>query len=238
MKGGEKYMLKVKTTLIASAATGALFLSAITPALAAHTDISGNGAFSRNDVSLRSSNSTTVNQSNDADIRNDISTNASTGNNSSSFNTGGDSRIDTGDANSIVSVSNMANTNSANVSNAGSGRSTDVSLSGNGAFSDTSVRVEMDDETRISQDNRARFDNNIDTNNETGNNRGDFNTGRYGSGSVDISTGDSNADVFIRNQANTNMLGSSNGFSNMDSNWYSSSDMKNWMNHWYSMQMK
>ncbi|MBA3723991.1 MAG: hypothetical protein H0W89_03820 [Candidatus Levybacteria bacterium] len=236
MKGGEKYMLKVKTTLIASAATGALFLSAITPALAAHTDISGNGAFSRNDVSVSSSNSTTVNQSNDADIRNDISTNASTGNNSSSFNTGGDSRIDTGDANSFVSIANMANANSANVGNAGSVRSADISISGNGAFSDTSVRVEMDDETRISQDNRARFDNNIDTNNQTGNNRGDFNTGR--NGSTDIRSGDSDAIVFIRNEANTNMLGMSNGYANMDSNWYNSSDMNDWMNHWYSMHMK
>lgn len=227
-------MLNVKTTLAAGVATGVLFLSAITPALAAHTDISGNGAFSRNDVSLRSNNSTIVNQSNNADIRNDISTNASSGNNSSSFNTGNDSRIDTGDANSFVSISNMANANSANVSNSGSGQNTNVNISGNGAFSDSNVRVKMNDPSRISQDNNARFDNTIVTNNQTGNNRGDFNTSRYGSDSVSIYTGDSDANVFIRNEANTNMIGMSNGFSNMDMNWYSYSNK----NNWYSMYMK
>ncbi len=76
-----------------------------------------NGANSVNSASANSSNTSTLNQSNSAHIVNNINLSANTGNNTSSFNTGGDSSIVTGDAKIVANIINFVNNNIA-----GSGR--------------------------------------------------------------------------------------------------------------------
>jgi len=71
----------------------------------------GNGSGSAN-TSLASNNTNnTTFQSNDADINNTLILDAQTGNNDASFNTGGNSTIQTGDANVQANVLNVANSN-------------------------------------------------------------------------------------------------------------------------------
>lgn len=69
-----------------------------------NTTVSGNGAFSDNTVKVTNSNWLTVLQSNVSHVMNVVTSNANTGNNSSSFNTGGDSVVETGEATSDVTV--------------------------------------------------------------------------------------------------------------------------------------
>jgi outer membrane biosynthesis protein TonB len=70
-----------------------------------------NGVGSVNDASVTSDQNTTINQTNDAKIVNNLELTANTGGNSASYNTGGDSVITTGDANVIANIINFVNTN-------------------------------------------------------------------------------------------------------------------------------
>lgn len=105
----------VKRKMITAFATSALLLGAVVPsAFADSIHISGNGAFSENNVSVRQSNRTSVDQRNDTNIRNNVWSNSNTGNNRSSFNTSGDNYIHTGNANNRVEISNNGGFNYAN----------------------------------------------------------------------------------------------------------------------------
>lgn len=73
--------------------------------------IQGNGALSHNGVMVVNSNSNTVLQSNSSYVGTMVMTSASTGYNSSSFNTGGNSSIDTGNASNTVGVEVGGNSN-------------------------------------------------------------------------------------------------------------------------------
>ncbi|MGI8419242.1 MAG: hypothetical protein ACR2LN_01210 [Candidatus Levyibacteriota bacterium] len=68
--------------------------------------ISGNGANSRNNVNVESSNTTRVSQDNDTRVNNDVHSNVNTGNNHSSFNTGGATLLNSGDGMSRMSIFN------------------------------------------------------------------------------------------------------------------------------------
>ncbi len=79
--------------------------------LSAAVKVSGNGADSRNEVSLSLLNEFSVQESNNLDIDNDIFVFANTGDNEANGNTGGDARIKTGDANALVVIDNEGNEN-------------------------------------------------------------------------------------------------------------------------------
>jgi hypothetical protein len=72
---------------------------------------SDNGVGSTNNTKANVNNSSNVNQDNNAVIENNINLSANTGGNTSSFNTGGDSTIVTGDANIIANIINFVNNN-------------------------------------------------------------------------------------------------------------------------------
>lgn len=72
---------------------------------------SDNGAGSTNNGSVTNNSTSTLVQSNTADIDNKLNLSANTGNNSTSRNTGGDNTIVTGDANIIANVVNFVNNN-------------------------------------------------------------------------------------------------------------------------------
>lgn len=87
---------------------GTVFACCILDSTVANTD---NGSNSTNTANFNQTNSNTTNQYNSVDIENVIYADANTGGNSTSNNTGGDSFIETGDANVIVQVVNFVNNN-------------------------------------------------------------------------------------------------------------------------------
>ncbi|HLB60289.1 MAG TPA: hypothetical protein VJL83_01650 [Patescibacteria group bacterium] len=71
----------------------------------------GNGSGSTNTATADVTNNSTVEQTNTAEIVNNISLGANTGKNSASKNTGGSNMIETGDANIVANIVNFVNTN-------------------------------------------------------------------------------------------------------------------------------
>ena len=208
----------LRTKLTAAALSAAMLFSTVAPAMAATSlTISGNGADSQSAVQLDVQNKTTVVQNNDANISNKVTTNTDTGNNLASYNTGGDVSVNTGDAVAKVEVSNAANLNKAVVADCDCvGADKNLTISGNGADSDNDVNLTSKSQTELFQTNEAKFDNDVDVFAKTGGNQASKNTGKDGSGSVAILTGDALIDVSVSNLANKNValvgkLGSQNG---------------------------
>lgn len=135
-----------------------------------HITIKGNGAFSDNNVQARTHNETNVEQTNDTDIDNDINVNSNTGNNTAGFNTGGDVRIHTGDANTNVTVNDTAGNNVLKLDGCDDCKETTITLSGNGAFSNNTVRYVDSNTVNVNQNNITNIENNINVNANTGNN--------------------------------------------------------------------
>jgi hypothetical protein len=196
--------MNIKTRISTAIATGAVLVNALAPVtLAQELTVTGNGAFSDNTIKVETNNATVVDQSNDANVTNNITSNASTGGNSASYNTGGDTHIVTGDAATLVDVSTAVNMNKAVLHDCGTCESGDlhVKVTGNGAFSDNNVKVEKENLVSVSQDNNAYISNYVDANANTGKNDSSFNTG----GDSIIKTGEAITLVDVDNKANENM---------------------------------
>lgn len=76
-----------------------------------------NGSNSQNQNSVNQESDSTIVQNNNANLQNNIQVNANTGGNEASRNTGGDTSIETGDANILVNLINFVNMNVAGDSN-------------------------------------------------------------------------------------------------------------------------
>lgn len=188
--------------LITAAATTAMFIQTALPTFAVtELIISGNGSDSDNTVEVSQQTSTTVVQSNETDVNNDIDVYTNTGGNEASDNTGGDVKIDTGDADATVEVSNHVNSNVAEVENCGGcGGDTSVLIEGNGAGTENYVGLQDLNIVTVFQNNNADINNNVEVVLETGNNEAEDNTG----GAVVVETGDADATVKLHNFANSN----------------------------------
>ncbi len=206
-------MTKFSQKVLAALSAGTMLLSVVSPVLADTTlEISGNGADSVNNVNLTQSSTTTVVQSNSANISNDVDASATTGGNDANRNTGGSITIDTGNARTDVAVSNAVNSNTANVDCCSAG-DTSVLISGNGADSVNGVTLDQGSKSGIDvyQDNNAHIRNDVDARASTGRNDASSNTG----GDVEVFTGDATTKVLVSNTANANWAmvggGSQNG---------------------------
>ncbi|MBI2443523.1 MAG: hypothetical protein HYV40_06510 [Candidatus Levybacteria bacterium] len=198
--------------LSAAIATSALLLQSTvsiaaadtTPTVTGHDTtlvISGNGAYSDNDIDVDKTNFTTVTQSNTANVSNYVSGTASTGGNDANYNTGGDVAIVTGDAKSDVSVSNELNSNKADVNTCDCDGDVKVKIAGNGAWSDNKVDLDTKNVTTVFQTNDAYVTNYIDADAKTGGNDANGNTG----GDVTILTGNAKTNVDVSTTANANI---------------------------------
>lgn len=110
-------MKNIKQKISKSVVAGALLLSSfIQPAFAdIRVDISGNGRGSDNDVTVRHESHTSISQSNNADIDNNIRIRSNTGGNEADDNTRGRVSIRSGDIDTSIDVSNFANLNFARI---------------------------------------------------------------------------------------------------------------------------
>jgi len=181
-QGREVRELKTLGKKAAALLASSVLLTSIFTQAAYATDvvIAGNGSRSDNSVSVNTSSSNTLEQSNYANIDNVVRVSQNTGGNVASDNTGGNVTIRTGDADSRVSIFNEANKNVAEVSSCGGcvGGGTDVRIIGNGSKSDNNVDVSSSSNNRLEQTNRADFDNRVYVDQNTGRNYANDNTGR------------------------------------------------------------
>lgn len=194
-------MTNLKKQAFSALAATAMVVTMSMPAYAAEMNltVSGNGVDSDNTVKVENNQTQNVVQNNEAKIENNISANSSTGGNSASRNTGGDVKVDTGDADTTVNVSNSANTNVATV-DCCEAKDTNVVVSGNGDNSDNKVKLGQNSSTNLYQTNDANIKNKVDANSTTGKNDADRNTG----GDVRVLTGDATTSVTVENAANMN----------------------------------
>src|SRR3989344_9304501 len=198
-----KYLIRLGTAISSAALVASSFVG---PVLAVDVEIIGNGDSSNNTANVAVTNNVTVNQTNYANITNDVNVDANTGNNDANRNTGGDVSIDTGNATANVGVNNTANSNVADVS-ACCPKDVNVTIKDNGYNSDNTANVLAASNTTVDQDNTAYIKNYVDVDLDTGNNDANRNTG----GNVSITTGDANGAVQIDNTANKNIATVGNG---------------------------
>jgi hypothetical protein len=194
--------MNIKKTLASAIAAGAILVNAATPAFAATTSItiSGNGRDSENTAVVKTSQTTSVVQSNNADVNNNVQVNADTGGNEIKDNSGGNSSIDTGNVSSNVEVSTSVNSNTAHVDCCAPG-DTEVEISGNLRDSTNAVQVDNSRDTQVFQNNNADVDNYVKTSGNTGDNTIKDNSG----GDYSIDTGNVSANVSVTNHANANV---------------------------------
>ena len=168
---------------------------------ATNVTVSGNGVGSDNGVAVNNGNNVFLNQNNQANFNNKVNADSNTGKNDTSYNTGGDSVILTGNAKTNVTVGNMANANVAQLGGSnGTAGSSSVIIKDNGVGSNNGVTLNHDSAVVLSQDNNANIKNDVDANAKTGWNQSQFNTGGF----TGISTGNATTDVAVDNMANFN----------------------------------
>jgi len=186
------------------------------------------GAGSDNQASLTVDNSTDIDNDNQSDIGNDVNLVGTTGNNSSSYNTG-NGEVASGDVDARLNVANTANQNiigdtvfyaiinvlgewtglnalrslfnTVVVPNPAGGETILVTNANTGAGSTNEADVSLVNETAIDNGNYSQIDNNVDVNANTGGNTVSYNTGN---GSV--SSGNVNILANIFNLSNINVV--------------------------------
>jgi len=168
-----------------------------------NVEVSKNGAYSDNGVTLDQTTTTSVAQNNAANVTNNVDADAKTGYNDATKNTGGDVIVSTGNAESDVNVSTTGNVNAAQVGSNGTGASNPSAqfiISGNGAGSDNYITAALTKVNAVSQQNSANVTNHVDADAKTGANDADFNTG----GDVIIATGKAKVNADVNNAVNFN----------------------------------
>lgn len=157
--------------------------------------VTGNGSESVNTVVVSETTQTKVEQTNEANVVNNVSTESKTGNNDASFNTTGNTMVQTGDAVQQTQVTNSMNTSVLNQSDCCKQQETNIHVSNNGAFSTNHVSVNNTNTTSVNVYQNANVVNNIESEANTGNNDASFNT----DGDSVIKTGDIKAVTKVKN---------------------------------------
>lgn len=168
--------------------------------------ISGNGSGSTSEAVVNVTNTTSVTQTNNAQITNEVNPTANTGENTASNNTGGSTAIVTGDTTTNVEVTNLIN-NSVVETPCCETNDTTISISGNGADSDSSVTFNLNNSNNINVTQTANIVNNVTGSANTGNNSANNNIGS----NVTIDTGNIKVTGGIKNQANNYFVKSAVG---------------------------
>lgn len=160
--------------------------------------ITGNGEGSSSEVNISSNTETKVEQSNTAEITNDVDTTADTGNNSTDNNTGGDNNITTGDISQTTDITNEVNNSVVDQEACciTPTPSTTITISENGPDSTNNISLTSVYQTMVVINQDASIINSIIEKANTGNNAADNNTGK-----VSITTGDITSTKNIKNDS-------------------------------------
>jgi hypothetical protein len=156
----------------------ALLVATVVPAIAAGNTCTNSttGPYSTNTCAVTNTSNVTVNNVNDAQIKNDIRSYSNTGGNSASYNTLGGS-ITTGNATLNATVQNLANINTTTVK-IGSAASTNAGENEiTGPFSTNEAFITNAHNVDVYNSNTASVDNDVEVKASTGRNNADYNTG-------------------------------------------------------------
>ncbi len=196
-------MNKLQKQIASAFAAGSLLLNVVTPVLGASYTISGNNTDSTNFIDINMDKDTDVNQSNEADVQNNVTVSATTGGNTANDVAGGEVSIDTGNASTGVSIQNELNANWASVETCGDcGVDGEFKISGNNTGTDNDISYRHDSEVDVDQDNDADVENNVNVTGDSGNNH----VNDAVNGDVRIDTGRVTVNpVIIRNTLNGNV---------------------------------
>lgn len=171
--------------------------------------VSNNGAGSNSNVLINNSSSSTVEQTNNANIQNNVNSDSNTGGNQASSNSG-NSTIQTGSVDSSTSITNQnINTNVLENKGCGCGGDTTSAIDGNGSDSINYINLSSTNLIDITQTNSAQIINNSTANANTGNNQANSNNG-----DAVIRTGNITSLISILNKninLNSDPQGGSNG---------------------------
>jgi hypothetical protein len=189
-------------TLKKSLMSLSLLLLVAAPAFAStDIEIKDNGADSDNDVKVEQSQSTEVKQENESAVSNVVGLTINTGGNTASKNTGGDSKITSGDVEAGVAIHTQVNGNEAMVDSCCDEESdANIDITGNGAKSDSKVETKKESKTKLKQLNDAQVGNVVGAYLETGDNEASKNT----NGDSTIKSGDIEAGIEILTEGNAN----------------------------------
>ncbi len=194
---------------IAIVATSATFVLGIaTPAIAAadnQVDISGNGASSINTVTVDTSCTTVIDQSNKTKVETSVNINQNSGNNQASKNTGGDVSITTGDNDAAISVMVGGSSNSADVNPCCCSKTSDTSISKNGESSINSTNLSSTNLLVETQTNYKKVKTKVKVKQNTGKNKTNKNTNSTGN-TVSVETGGNTGGVGVSVTGDTNSL--------------------------------
>ena len=157
------------------------------------------GYDSTNNSESNSNSTTTVNNNNETNLNNNTESNAETGSNSASYNTG-TGIVSTGGSDAQTSINNDVNGNIISVGTGGGATSTCANNT-TGANSTNTCSSNESNETNINTNNNSNVTNNGSANANTGGNNSNYNTG---DGVVD--TGWANTFVDLYNQNNSNQI--------------------------------
>lgn len=178
--------------------SSALLVSSLSPAVFGDNSATntGTGALSTNITEIENKNNVVVSNVNDAHIVNEVKTVSDTGGNSASYNTMGGS-VQTGNAISDTSISNVANYNTTKVALGNWAADNEVENSKTGYDSFNKAEVENKNSVKVWNDNTAWITNNVTADSRTGGNRASYNTG-----AGDIMTGSALSEVDVVNHIN------------------------------------
>jgi hypothetical protein len=159
--------------------------------------ITGNGSDSNNQINVSNTSATNISVYQNATVKNNIYGYANTGNNSTNYNTGGDSLIVTGDIKVSGRITNgPINLSSVKVTEGLSKYA--GKIVGNGYKSENNVEAVFNKNTNVYTYFNADLENSASWDLNTGRNKADYNT----DGDVTIKTGDITLDFFITNFVN------------------------------------
>lgn len=154
--------------------------------------ISGNGDGSDSQITAEVTTTTTVEQTNNANVANSVDVNAATGSNEANGNLG-DTSITTGNINEDVTIENTLNNSS--VETPCCPDKTSLSISENGADSENNININSQDSNTININQTANITNSITGSGNTGDNQANNN-----GGNVTIETGSIFANSKITNE--------------------------------------
>jgi hypothetical protein len=171
-------------------ATAAMFAAMAVPSFAATITNVGGGAFSTSGITVNHLKTVSVSQSNSTNVQTVVNSSNNTGQNSTSFNTGGSNGIGTGPATTTAVVTVTGNSNVAVAAPAMPAMPTTITNIGGGAFSMSGITFNSTNVMSLGQSNMTSVGTVVNGSNNTGNNSAWFNTnGMNGIGTGGASTG-------------------------------------------------
>lgn len=202
-------MTNLRVKLTTGFVTAAFVAGVVAPAgamAATNVKVSGNGADSTNKVKVKEVKKAKVKQTNTATVANTVGVSQNTGGNKANKNTGGGVTVTSGNATATVAITNTTGGNySAWDSECGCVQDVTIEILDNGADSENKAKVVNINSKKVSQTNSATILNTVSVSQTTGDNKANKNTGE---GTVEVTSGEVNADITIDNTTGDNVHGS------------------------------